>query len=141
MWLENNLGETNDSEYLPYIRVDVKNEYSFTITIWVSLEVYELYIILYSYIKNKNIVLKSITAIRHRTLGIEYINLINMVDCSYYEFLALKKQLLFEDNIYQDSNFLFDAGVSETNPLQIEINTFNKHKVTPNTKPKKLYTK
>jgi hypothetical protein len=87
-------------------------------------------------LKNKNLVIKHVNAVRYRVLGVEYINLINIINFSYYEFFLFKTQLLSENNIYTDSNFLFDGGVGNQHPLKIEITTFNKNNITPFSKPR-----
>lgn len=119
-----------------FIKITIKDEYTFTLTIEEDLSTYNLYIIIYSYLKNKNLVIKSVNAIRYRVLGVEYINLINIINFSYYEFFLFKNQLLSEDNTYADSNFLFEVDASNQHPLKIEITTFNKNNITHLTKPK-----
>lgn len=136
MMISNNLIRTKDNNYLPYLEVIIKDDYTFIIKIKEDIETHKLYNIIYSYIKNKDLILKSVVALKPRVLGVEYINLINMVDLSYFEFTAMKKKFLSENAQYQDSNILFDSDISDLAPLQIEITTFNKNKITTNTKPR-----
>ncbi len=82
--------------------------------------------------------IKHVNAVKYRTLGIEYINLINIINFSYHEFILFKQQYLNEEETYQDSNFLFDTEITPQQPLQIEITTFNKNEITTKTKPKKI---
>lgn len=125
-------------KHLDFIKIKIKNEYSFTLTIEKDLPTYDLYIIIYSYLKNKTLVIKSVNAIKYRILGIEYINLINIINFSYYEFILFKNHLLCEESSYYDSNFLFNIDSNPQQPLCIEINTFNKNGITIYTKPKNI---
>ena len=133
-----NLANNESNKYLDFIKIKIKNEYFFTITIEKDLTTYHLYIIIFSYLKNKNLVIKSVNAIKYRVLGVEYINLINIINFSYYEFIFFKNQFMVEESSYYDSNFLFDIGTNSQHPLQIEISTFNKNNITMYTKPKNI---
>jgi hypothetical protein len=79
-----------------------------------------------------------VVGIRHRVIGIEYINLINIINFTYYEFLLFKEELFSDDNLYQDSNLLFNVDITNQQPLTIEVTTFNKHNITPQSKPKNI---
>lgn len=136
--MTDNLINNQSGLYLNFIKITIKNEYSFRITILRDLPTQELYVIIYSYLKNKNLTIKYVNAIRYKTLGIEYINLINIINFNYYDFLMFKNEVLSEDNMYYDSNFLFDGNINPQQPLEIEITTFNKNNITTNTKPKKI---
>lgn len=138
MNLTDNLIESRDVKHAPFVVVDIKNEYKFTLTITETISTKMLYITIYSYIKNKNIIIKSINAVRPRVLGLEYINLINIINLSFHEFLLLKNQLFLDEGVYNDSNLLFQENINAEYPLRLEIVTFNKNNVTINTKPKTL---
>jgi hypothetical protein len=134
--LADNLIESKDTKYASFVTVDIKNKYKFTLTITETITTKMLYITIFSYIKNKNIIIKSINAVRPRMLGLEYINLINIMNLSLHEFLLLKNQLLIDEEVYNDSNILFQENISAEYPLQLEIVTFNINNITTNTKPK-----
>lgn len=138
MNLTDNLIERRDTKHAPFVVVGIKNEYKFTLTITETISTKMLYITIYSYIKNKNIIIKSINAVRPRVLGLEYINLINIVNLSFHEFSLLKNQLFLDEGVYNDSNLLFQENINAEYPLRLEIVTFNKNNVTINTKPKTL---
>jgi len=136
--LTDNLIESEDTKHAPFVLVDIKNEYKFTLTITETITTKILYITIYSYIKNKNIIIKNINAIRPRVLGLEYINLINIINLSFHEFSLLRNQLFLGEEVYNDSNLLFQENISAEYPLRLEIITFNVNNITKNTKPKIL---
>lgn len=135
MDIYNNLKYNDHSDYIPYLKINVINAYTFTIEISEELSDFELYTILYSYIKNKNIIIKSIVAIRKQILGFEYINLINITNFLFYDFVTFRKQYLNTEDWHSDSNFDFINNINDSFPLLIEIGTFNKHNISIHTKP------
>lgn len=133
MDLSNNLFIDYDSS-LDSLKIKIISDKKFIILIENEYEDSTLYVILYSYIKNKNIQIKSIVAVLEKTLGKEYVNLINIVNFKFFDFILFKGELLYNDEEYHNSNFLFSTA-EINNTLQIEVTTFNPHNLTENTKP------
>lgn len=138
MHLSDNLEVNYSDSYLPYISINRIDDYKFTIKILNELDDNTLYTIIYSYLKNKNLVICKVYAMKQHLLGIEYINLINTTKLSYYEFILFKKRNLSDMGGYTDSHFNFFNNVNPQSPLTIEISTFNKHNICKYTKPRLL---
>jgi len=126
----------NSKNYLNYLKIIILDEYKFGIEIDKEIKSEELYIIMFSYIKNENLVINKINLLKKRVIGTEYINLIGILNFSLYDFIIFRQQNLNRTSDYTDSNFDFVNSTDLETSITIEIQTFNKHGITPFTKPK-----